>query len=139
MSLPSAQVNMSGVFLDHGLSMEKHVNQLCKSCHFQLGNIRYIRSRLNWNSKNSSSGPCHVKVGLVQQYSVWHFKNKLKTHLFNCAFWTISYVLDIHIQCKAHWLPCIFCMKEKQLLFITYFLITYRLCHFCRSYISFHV
>ena len=42
----SKYVRNLGVYLDQEFSMEKHVNQLCKSCYFQLRNIRYIRSNL---------------------------------------------------------------------------------------------
>ena len=42
----SKYVRNLGVYLDQEFSMEKHVNQLCKSCYFQLRNIRYIRSSL---------------------------------------------------------------------------------------------
>ena len=40
----SKYISNLAVYLDQKFSMEKHVNQLCKSCYFQLRNIRYIRS-----------------------------------------------------------------------------------------------
>ena len=42
----SKYVRDLGVYFDQEFSMEKHMNQLCKSCYFQLRNIRYVRSSL---------------------------------------------------------------------------------------------
>ena len=118
----SKYVRNLGVYLDQEFSMEKHVNQLCKSCYFQLRNMRYIRSSLTTEAaKIVVQALVMSKLGYCNSIS-----NKLLDKLQRVQNCAAKLVLTSYTEHQSspeclqtlHWLPIKYRIQYKILLLV---------------------
>ena len=122
----SKYIRNLGVYLDQEFSIEKHMNQLCKSCYFQLRNIRYIRSSL---TTEASKIVVHALVMSKLHFCnsiLFGISNKLLDKLQrvqNCAAKLVLTSNTGHQsspEClkTLHWLPIKYWIQYKILLLV---------------------
>ena len=125
-SRSSKYIRILGVYLDRELSMEKHVNQFCKSCYFQLRSIRYIRSSLTTEAAKivvqalvmSKLDYCNSIIFGISNKQL----DKLQ-RIHNCA---AKLVLTLNMEHHSspeclktlHWLPIKYWIQYKILLLV---------------------